>query len=77
MIFVNDKNKEVRIEGNLRDLRLELTIIMSEIRDIAKAKLTDEEIDEMLHDAVDVSGKSCKQLLEDIAKMIDELKKEL
>lgn len=77
MIFINEKRKEVKLEGNLRDLHLELTLIMSEIRDIAKAELTDEEIDEMLHDAVDMSGKSCKQLLEDIAKMIDEIKKEL
>lgn len=75
MIFINEK--EVKLEGSIRDLRLELTIIMSEIRDIAKAEFTDEEIDNMLHDAVDVSGKSCKQLLDEIAKMIDELKKEL
>lgn len=75
MIFANDK--EVKIEGTLRDLRLELTVIMSEIRDIAKEKLTDEEIDDMLHDAVDMSGKSCEQLLDEIAKMVDELRKEL
>lgn len=74
MIIVD--NERTVVVGEMCKVLGDLTSAMAEIRNAFGKDYTKEDVDELLHKAVDLSGKSAEQLLEYLSEQLKELFKD-